>query len=173
MCVILVGKITKSQFETALRQNGDGFSVYSVETGLVKAPSKAVVKRALGKFAIWHFRIGTSGLKDKTNIHPFEVCGGKWLLYHNGVLGLGLGDKSDTHALADTLYNASIKTVLSVLNSLSEGNRFLLVDAKDPAKYTTIGKWVVDAGVLMSHKMYTSVYDYSNGTFPFSRYGGK
>ena len=154
MCVILVGKITKEQYEAALKQNGDGFSCFTKRTGLVKAPSKKVVKAALGEFGVWHFRIASSGVVDETNIHPFPVCKGQWLLYHNGVLGLGLGNKSDTQALADLLADAPFHTVRSTLVSLSENNRFLLVNAKDPTDFITVGKWVVDAGVLMSHRMY-------------------
>lgn len=158
MCVILVGKITKEQYEAALKQNGDGFSVFSKKLGLVKQPSKKLVKQAIGDFAIWHFRIASSGVIDVTNVHPFPVCKGQWLLYHNGVLGVGLGDKSDTQALADLLYDSPFHTVRSTLASLSENNRFLLVNAKDPTDFITIGRWVVDAGVLMSHRMYKEAF---------------
>lgn len=157
MCVILVGSITKEQHKLALAQNPDGFSLFTEEAGLVKSPSKTIVDRSIGKFGIWHYRIGTSGKMDSTNIHPFEICGGKYLLYHNGILGDGLGDLSDTAALANTLKNASYMTAKSVLASLSKGQRFLVVDAFDPIKYLLYGDWVASAGVLMSHRMYKPV----------------
>jgi hypothetical protein len=56
---------------------------------------------------ICHFRIGTSGLKDGGNTHPFPVVENcedmrevsfacKSILFHNGVVGRGEGDFSDT-----------------------------------------------------------------------------
>lgn len=157
MCVILVGKVTKAQYELAKRQNPDGFSLFTEDTGLVKDPGKDVVSKALNHFGVWHFRIGTSGAKDARNIHPFAVCGGQWLLYHNGVLGEGLGKKSDTQALADTLYDSPLETVKSVLQSLSATNRFLLVNVANPRNFLTFGTWVADAGVLLSHRLYSRV----------------
>ena len=91
-------------------------------------------------------------------MHPFGICKGKYLLYHNGVLGSGLGQMSDTHALADTLYDVTLKTARSVIQSLSHNNRFVIVDAKDPTKFELFGEWVAEAGVLMSHKMYVADY---------------
>ena len=159
MCIILVGKITKEQHQQALATNKDGFSVFNSSLGLVKAPTQRQVAESLGKFGIWHYRIGTSGSKDTTNIHPFEVCRGKYLLYHNGVLGEGRGNLSDTAALAQTLYDAPLKTVKSVLQALSAGQRFLLVKAAHPRQYLLFGDWVVSGGVLMSHDLYPRLYD--------------
>lgn len=155
MCIILIGNITKEQHQAALDQNRDGFSLYTEELGLVKKPTQAQVKHSIGKFGIWHYRIGTSGRMDEFNIHPFPVCKGKYLLYHNGVLGAGLGEMSDTHALAETLKDVSVKTARSVLRALSTSNRFVLADASDPHKFELFGQWVAEGGVLMSHKLYT------------------
>lgn len=155
MCLILIGKVTKSLHEQALEQNGDGFSLYTEKLGLVKAPTKKQVKAALGKFGIWHYRLATSGKVDKNNIHPFPICGGDYLLYHNGVLGSGLGDKSDTHALADLLMHVDIEVAESVIRSLSATNRFVIASATDPKKFKVFGKWEAEAGVLLSHKLYT------------------
>jgi hypothetical protein len=154
MCIILVGKVTRPQYEAAVKQNGDGFSLFTKELGLVKAPSKEQVKRALGTFGVWHFRIGTSGKKDVSNVHPFKICGGEWLLYHNGVLGDGKGDKSDTACLAELLANVPYSVARATLTSLSAGNKFLMVKASDPMIFIPIGSWEVDAGVLMSHVLY-------------------
>lgn len=155
MCIILIGRVTKAQHEAAKRQNPDGFSMFTKDTGLVKAPTAKQVKEGLYKFGIWHYRIGTSGKLDASNIHPFEVCGGRYLLYHNGVLGEGLGEMSDTNALAVTLYEVDLKTARSVLTALSTGQRFALVNAKDPRKFELFGSWSCESGVLMSHKMYS------------------
>lgn len=158
MCIILVGNITKEQHLQAQATNRDGFSLYNDKFGLVKAPTKQQVEKSLNTFGIWHYRIGTSGKKDISNIHPFEVSKGKYYLYHNGVLGNGKGNLSDTAALAQTLYDAPIKTVVSTLKALSTGQRFLLVSAKDPRNFRLFGNWVVDGGVIMSHDLYPKLY---------------
>ncbi len=155
MCVILIGKVSQSLHKQALEQNGDGFSLYTEKLGLVKTPSEKQVKAALNKFGIWHYRIATSGKLGDINVHPFPICGGKYLLYHNGVLGNGLGEKSDTHALADMLMHVDIKVATSVIESLSERNRFVIASATDPKWFRLFGKWEAEAGVLLSHKMYT------------------
>lgn len=166
MCVILIGNISQEQFRQALAQNGDGFSLFTEAQGLIKSPSRRQVEEALGKFGIWHFRIATSGTVDKYNIHPFRVCDSKYLLYHNGVLGSGLNGMSDTHALAETLQNVGVETAKSVLASLSDNNKFVLVDAHNPKKFYLFGKWAADAGVLMSHKLVTGYYrSYTGGQF--------
>lgn len=156
MCIILIGKITKEQHKAALAQNGDGFSLFNDEMGLVKCPTEEQVKKAIGKWGIWHYRIATSGRVDEYNVHPFPVCGGKYLLYHNGVLGDGLGDMSDTHALAETLMHVPYKTARAVIESLTTGNRFVLARADNPHYFEVFGEWKVSAGVLMSHAMYCS-----------------
>ena len=155
MCVILIGKVSQSLHKQALEQNGDGFSLYTEELGLVKSPTKAQVKAALNKFGIWHYRVATSGKIGDMNVHPFPICEGKYLLYHNGVLGSGLGEKSDTHALADMLMHVDIEVATSVIESLSERNKFVIASATDPKWFRVFGKWEAEAGVLLSHKMYT------------------
>lgn len=161
MCVILIGKVSKELHETAKAQNKDGFSLYTKELGLIKNPSEAQVKKALNTFGIWHYRIASSGRVDKNNIHPFKVCGGKYLLYHNGVLGQGTAAFSDTACLAQTLMYAPLRTAQTVLESLSSGQRFALVNADTPYEYYLYGDWKVDAGVLMSHKMYSNTVYYT------------
>ena len=155
MCVILVGRIGKKLHDQARTQNPDGFSLFTKAQGLIKAPNAVQVSKALHDFGIWHYRIRSSGKVDKNNIHPFPVAGGRAYLYHNGVLGSGKDDMSDTAALAETLMDANIETVKSVLRSLSQSQRFLLADAEDPRKYLIFGEWKVEGGVLMSHKMYS------------------
>lgn len=156
MCVILVGKIGKRLHEVAKSQNKDGFSFYTKEQGLVKAPTKKQVDEAVNQWGIWHYRIASSGGVSKDNIHPFSVSNGKAYLYHNGVIGAGTSTMSDTACLAETLKETPIKGVISVLESLSDSNRFLLVDSEDPRNFRIFGRWCAEAGILMSHKMYVS-----------------
>lgn len=160
MCVILIGKIGKTLHEAAKRQNADGFSLFTKSQGLIKSPTEEQVDRAVNEFGIWHYRIRSSGAVDANNIHPFRVCRGKYLLYHNGVLGQGTAAMSDTACLARTLYNSPLKTVMSVLESLKSGQRFCLASAEDPTKYILYGDWKVDKGVLMSHSMYYGSTEY-------------
>lgn len=154
MCVILIGKIGKTLHKAAKEQNRDGFSLFTKEQGLIKAPTEEQVEQALGQFGIWHYRIRSSGAVDDRNIHPFKVSGGTYLLYHNGVIGAGTDKLSDTACLAKTLYLSPVKSVMTVLESLSASNRFCLVNAKNPHEFYLYGKWECEAGVLMSHKMY-------------------
>ena len=175
MCIILIGQITKEQFIQAKAQNKDGFSLFTNEAGLIKAPTQDIVDKVIEEkqFGIWHFRIGTSGTinkDDTTNIHPFEICGGKYLLYHNGIIGGGDGKRSDTHCLADTLKTASFETAETVIRALSDSNRFVIANAEDVTDYRIYGKWECEAGVLMSHKMYKYSYGYSPSKY--SAYSG-
>lgn len=175
MCVILIGKITREQHKTALQQNGDGFSVFTGKLGLIKQPTPAQVSKALEQWGIWHYRIGTSGVKTDLNVHPFQICGGKYLLYHNGVLGKGKGNLSDTHALAKTLYDVSIHSARTIMRALEGSGRFVVVSAKDPHDLYIYGNWEADEGILMSHKLYsytTPKGNYSAKSIGFN-YGGK
>lgn len=156
MCIILIGKIGKNLHKQAKAQNPDGFSLFTQKQGLVKAPTEKQVDDAVKEFGIWHYRIASSGKVDEHNIHPFPVAHGKWYLYHNGIIGSGTATKSDTNCLAETLYNSPIRTIDKVLESLSSSNRFCLVNAKDPHEFYLYGNWACEAGVLMSHKMYSA-----------------
>ena len=161
MCVILIGDVNAKLYEEALAQNPNGCSVFTREYGLIKAPTKEQVMDAIGKFGIWHFRIATSGRIDKANIHPFSICKGRYLLYHNGVLGAGRGAMSDTVALAKTLNEVNLTTARSVVKALAESRqRFVIADARDPRNFEVFGEWSAESGILMSHKM----YDYKGGT---------
>lgn len=173
MCVILIGRITKAQHQTALRQNGDGFSLFTEKQGLIKQPTDKEVAKAIGDWGIWHYRIGTSGVKSTLNVHPFIICGGKYLLYHNGVLGSGKGELSDTHALAKTLYDVGLESAKTIISTLAgPTNRFAVVSIKDPHELYLYGKWEADEGIIMSHKLYS----YNTVTTPIKNgymYGGK
>jgi len=51
-----------------------------------------------------HMRIATSGRVDKSNCHPFKVRGG--VMAHNGVMGAGFKEKSDTRVFVELYQNA-------------------------------------------------------------------
>lgn len=155
MCVILIGKITPELHKKAVQQNPQGFSLFTKQQGLIKAPNKAQVRESFNFFGVYHYRIASSGRISNSNIHPFAVCNGKWLLYHNGVLGSGKGNLSDTAALAQTLKHATLRAVETTLQALSTRQRFALVSKSNPQNFRLYGDWVADAGVLMSHTMYS------------------
>lgn len=158
MCVILIGEITREQHKLAKEQNPDGFSLFTEKQGLIKQPKEWDVIKAIGEWGIWHYRIGTSGSKIDLNVHPFKICGDKYLLYHNGVLGEGKGILSDTHALAKTLKNVSLSSAQSIIAALANtSGKFVIVSVRDPHELYIYGKWECDGGVLMSHKLYTYV----------------
>ncbi len=156
MCVILAGiGIPKDAVEYAKRTNPDGYSVYTDASGLIKNPTakeQAAIYRQKDVMTIYHFRIGTSGVKNPSNVHPFKVCNGKYYLYHNGVLGAGKGKKSDTQCLGDLLADCDFETAKSVLTSLSDNNRFLLVSTGCADEFYTFGKWCFSEGILSSHE---------------------
>lgn len=77
------------------------------------------------------------------------------MLYHNGVIGAGKGSKSDTAALAETLYDVNLTTARSVVRALASNNRFAIVSANDPRNFELFGEWTAEAGVLFSHKLYS------------------
>lgn len=161
MCVILIGKIGKQNHQTAVTQNPHGFSLLTMEQGLVKNPTQEQVKKGVEQFGIWHYRIASSGKVNEENVHPFEICGGDYLLYHNGIIGAGTATMSDTACLAKTLYYSPLRTVRTVLESLSSSNRFCVAKKDNPREFYLFGQWACEAGVLMSHKMYTGARYYS------------
>lgn len=161
MCVILVGKVGRQLHEMAKNQNPDGFSCFTRETGLVKNPDSKTVNKALDRFGVWHYRIRSSGKVDKRNIHPFPVAKGSFYLYHNGVLGEGTSELSDTNCFARMLYEMPIESVKSAVQAVSEGNRLLLVNATNPLECYFYGKWFVDSGIMLSHRMYKTYGSYA------------
>ncbi len=162
MCNILIGSgISKDIVRSVRRSNPDGYSVLTKEWGLLKNPSDETLDMIIDSktFTIYHFRYGTSGTKgDDFNTHPFLICNGKYYLYHNGVLGEGIGTKSDTHCLAESLEKADFETAVRVVESLASGNRFLIADVTDPLKYYTFGDWHYTRGILSSTSLRTSCW---------------
>jgi ribosomal protein S27E len=98
--------------------DGAGFAWYNKESNLWEVRKgfmtfkkfwKAYKLRdfQLDDSVICHFRIGTAGLKDEGNTHPFPVVENldemravnfacESILFHNGIVGRGEGDYSDT-----------------------------------------------------------------------------
>ena len=157
MCVIIVNKSgTLSDYilQNAATTNPDGaglmyyadeqlHSYRSMDSGKVIKKYLDARQRHPDSVMFLHFRIGTSGTKNRTNCHPFPVNRGA-LLMHNGVLY----DYSDpTSNLNDT--RLFIQKVLShvpenelfsdwllpLVEKAISGNKFVMLNDR--------GEWVI------------------------------
>jgi len=154
MCVIIFKKANVSiELETlknACLCNPDGLGVaickgqyWAVKKYLdpKEKDLKALITESEGKTAIFHARIGTSGIKDKRNIHPFHNT--DFLLFHNGVIPSLNGidsERSDTSLLFRLLENKALDKH-EILQGLADktGSKFCLVEReKDPCFF---GAW--------------------------------
>ena len=114
MCVINVtgnGKETdKATFTDMFYSNPDGFGMMWAEQKRIRVYKTLDLHEAWNKYQevnarvkdespiVLHFRIGTSGVNDLTNVHPFYIDDNTWFC-HNGILSEYTDYKSD---LSDT-----------------------------------------------------------------------
>jgi len=125
MCIIAVSAhgikpLTKDVLGICFANNPDGAGfaywdienqIWKVEKGLMSFQEFWAAYEAHNftdaDYVVCHFRVGTSGLKDKGNTHPFPICKDieemrqikfetKNMLIHNGVVGTGEAIASDT-----------------------------------------------------------------------------
>ncbi len=132
---------------------------------------------SIGKndFAIYHFRIGTSGGNVPANTHPFPIAtqedamralhySAPYVMAHNGVLGKG----DETRKLSDTqLYVLNTlaprlpqdgkpylrEGIADEIAAETAGNRVVVFDAIS-AKYAMTGTWEQADGVYYSNTSY-------------------
>lgn len=132
MCIAILNKssmLEESVFQNSFENNPDGCGMAYVIHGKVKVIHNLTswktlydeysMVRPLTKHPIMiHFRIGTSGVKDERNLHPFMVTS-EMALIHNGVVSYSPihKDKSDTWHFVEFL--KSLKNPHSLLNSES------------------------------------------------------
>jgi hypothetical protein len=112
MCIAILnrnGVLPKETFENSWRNNpdGGGFAYWDGSKVIIRKELKSAArlwklyardrKRHAGDFLI-HFRIGTSGLVDLSNCHPFRVSDTAAFI-HNGVITdtVKAGNYSDTY----------------------------------------------------------------------------
>jgi hypothetical protein len=188
MCIIVykplgANVVGKSILESCWESNSDGAGMawYNSETELWQ------VRKGFMKFkpfwraykeqhfqpqdvVICHFRIGTSGLKDGGNTHPFPVVGDlnemraenfacSSILFHNGVVGRGEGDFSDTmiHVrdyvapIIDKL-GVNDKMPLIFTKLLEGASRWILT--KDDKLWRFGSSWIEDDGCFFSNATY-------------------
>ena len=125
MCVIAVKPIGSINFDEETLHNcwqanddGAGFAWYDEDVDMWRVEKGFLEWKKFWKkynvmqfdekdYVVCHFRIGTSGLKDGGNTHPFpitsdmeqmrEVSGAyRGIAFHNGVVGRGEGNYSDS-----------------------------------------------------------------------------
>lgn len=115
MCLIFVNKddqkFSRKALLAAHRQNGDGTGMllWNGSEWIVKktmSPKITEILDQLGGYSrvCIHFRWATHGVKDESNVHPFDLGHGWWVM-HNGVLPFTPSDKtrSDTWQFAEYL----------------------------------------------------------------------
>lgn len=193
MCIIAMHpwdakkNITLDTLQTCFNRNGDGAGIayydkekneWVVNKGFMtwKEFKKAFKKLKFKKEDTWiaHFRIGTSGLKDAGNTHPFPAVDSyekmrktsfrtKKLVFHNGVIGQGDGDYSDTMVAVSKKIEPMVKhiwkndkmnTILQDILAI-ERNRWLICSGPNMQMY---GRWVKDAdGNCYSNEGYKPV----------------
>ncbi len=118
---------------------------------------------------VFHFRIGTSGLNDRLNCHPFPVyeanktiCETQLALAHNGILRNYEPPKkseiNDTQVFIRTVLRKLRycfqydKDKLMLIQELIGTNKFAMLD--ECGKLTLIGDFINDKGYIYSNKSY-------------------
>ena len=124
--------------------------------------------------AVYHFRIGTSGGKTPEKTHPFPVVNNPDLLNaldytcvravaHNGVLGAGEEDFSDTQCfIRDVLSQYTLLNIYAELIAYqSAGSKLLIMDVNEGVYLT--GAWEEHGGCFFSNTTYKKrTYSYAN-----------
>lgn len=119
--------------------------------------------------ALIHFRYATHGKRNEFNCHPWEVCGGKYMAVHNGIIDIASTDeKSDTGHFIDSVLTPGIKAfgdpadpVLKYLveQSIGGGNKIAVMDSR--GKVTIYneksGHWL--NGAWYSNEGYLNVFE--------------
>jgi predicted glutamine amidotransferase len=130
MCIAILnqsGIITESIIRTCANNNPDGMGMAWIENGTIKTfkSMKDISKlvslyqaiRAENELPIMlHFRIGTHGKKDVSNVHPFHI-GDNMVMCHNGIVDAPIlqPDKSDTFHLS--LFLSKLRTIENLIDT--------------------------------------------------------
>lgn len=139
---------------------------------------------------ILHFRIGTSGLNDALNCHPYPLyadnavkCSADIAMAHNGILTKYNPPKTskinDTQMFIQNVLNRLDKNFLydddkvMLIHDLIGTNKLAFLDSKN--KITTIGDFIHDGDYMFSNRSYKyetllpKKYDYPRGTKPIAK----
>jgi hypothetical protein len=142
--------------------------------------------------AICHFRIGTSGKMDGGNTHPFpitsdiehmrktSISGVESLLFHNGVVGKGEGDLSDTMVFIRDMLDPLIPLlgtddrIAGIIQELSTkgASRWILAKGESVWRFGT--SWAEEKELFFSNTSwkYKTTYTHSVGAAWTGHYHG-
>ncbi len=184
MCLIVWNKAGKSldkeKMQAAFNHNNDGVGIMWAEGGEVKVVKGCYTFESIWKFlsenfegvphAI-HFRMGTQGLDNDDNCHPYEIIKKDLYIMHNGILTeFSTGDavKSDTWLFAEhltkkinegklskeDLFNPK---VIKELETRAGWNKFLFMDGQGNVSLVneSAGSWINDVWYSNSYSMYS------------------
>ncbi|MBR3062344.1 MAG: class II glutamine amidotransferase [Exiguobacterium sp.] len=189
MCIIAIKPQGKKMFNDSViktmfiaNPDGAGFMYYDPNPALknhviikkgyhtVKALLKALHSLDLkNTTAVLHFRIGTSGLNDSLNCHPYPLykannvdCSAKLAVAHNGVLHAynpPKGSKiNDTQMFINEVLNKLSPDFiddddkLMLIHKIIGTSKLAFLD--NTGKFTTIGNFISDNGYLFSNGSY-------------------
>ena len=168
---------SKNILKTCFENNNDGVGFMSIgnechiKKGFMSFKSfwKAFCQERYGKddeIAI-HFRIGTSGKMNETATHPFPITEDEnkitslkittnKAVMHNGILGKGEGDFSDTmlftkNVLALISDYLDDENIIKAIENMTDGSRLLIVD---DGKVHLTGTWLEVKGIYYSNDTY-------------------
>lgn len=196
MCIIIVNKkgtLPFSYIEESYAANPDGtgiaysennklkvvkFDIHATDEEIYRAYLK--IRKSTDLPILLHFRIGTSGPKNLSSVHPFFV-NQNLLLAHNGIIrGLGNAKMSDTKEFVNLIQQAfddnflSNKAVMRILESMTDGSKVVFMDntGKITFLHEEAGHW--QAGSWFSNYSYIrrkySVPDIYNSDW-YKKYG--
>src|ERR1035437_6717914 len=105
-------QLSKKWLKNGFSENEDGAGLSFVREGKIETQKGFFT---FGEFwkawkavsdlpAVVHFRFATHGNIAPENCHPFELCGGKFAMVHNGILNIETTDeKSDSRLYAELI----------------------------------------------------------------------
>jgi predicted glutamine amidotransferase len=134
MCIAILNKTSLLPIETikhSFNNNPDGAGLCAIIGGKIvihKELNSKNYKSFYAKYVelrtktqlpvLLHFRIGTSGIKDERNIHPFLI-NSKLALIHNGMISYNVINKDFSDTWHFTQLLKSLKNPARLLNSKS------------------------------------------------------
>lgn len=151
--------------------DGAGFAVCDKRLGFIVRKGFFTIKdfnRAFNPFrkapALVHFRIATSGGVNPEMCHPFLLCGGKYALIHNGILGIKphVG-KSDTATFADSVLTPLLESGIPhdspalrflVEQAIGRYNKILIMDSSGKVAYFNEFSGHENEGIWYSNESY-------------------
>lgn len=196
MCIIAIKPAQAAMFDesiirTMFSRNPDGAGYMFVEDGKVRIEKGFMDVGSLieslrekdfdGKNLILHFRIGTSGLRDGLNTHPYPVfetngisCKADIAMAHNGILHdftPRIGSKiNDTQCFIHEVLEHLDKDFLKdegkmfLISKLIGTNRLAFLNEKD--EVVTLGDFISDQGYLFSNSSYKGIKPVVTGYKP-------